>query len=151
GKLWKLLKDKEAILTKEFNNIPKAQVKDLDVSSDEQNKDDENKDDAEVTKKQVGDEQPTTSTPTPPTTQAQVTNVPESDSSSKFEQRLLEPEKKVEAMPKRAWTKKDQKWIDEMVQMIDNRLPKRRFKSSLECFVGGRMVETDFRLLMRTV
>ncbi|GJZ68888.1 hypothetical protein Tco_0632438 [Tanacetum coccineum] len=57
----------------------------------------------------------TTSTPTPPTTQAQVTNVSESDSSSKFEQRLLELEKKVEAMPKRAWTKKDQKRTDEMV------------------------------------
>ncbi|GJZ30956.1 hypothetical protein Tco_0576003 [Tanacetum coccineum] len=61
-----------------------------------------------------------TSTPTPPTTQAQVTNVPESNSSLKFEQRHLELEKKVEAMLKRAWTKKDQKWTDEMVQMIDN-------------------------------
>ncbi|GJX63611.1 hypothetical protein Tco_0296511 [Tanacetum coccineum] len=56
----------------------------------------------------------TTSTPTPPTTQAQVTNVSKSDSSLKFEQRLLELEKKVEAMPKRAWTKKDQKQTDEM-------------------------------------
>ncbi|GJV80024.1 hypothetical protein Tco_1515894 [Tanacetum coccineum] len=53
----------------------------------------------------------TTSTPTPPTTQAQVTNVSESDSSLKFEQRLSE----VEAMPKKAWTKKDLKWTDEMV------------------------------------
>ncbi|GJY47943.1 hypothetical protein Tco_0437899 [Tanacetum coccineum] len=93
----------------------------------------------------------TTSTPTPPTTQAQVTNVSESDSSSKFEQRLLELEKKVEAMPKRAWTKKDQKRTDEMVQMIDNLLLERRFKRSLECFVGGRTVETDYRLLMRIV
>nr|GEW15168.1 Gag-Pol polyprotein [Tanacetum cinerariifolium] len=44
----------------------------------------------------------TTSTPTPPATQDQVTNVPESDSSLKFEQRLLELKKKVEAIPKRA-------------------------------------------------
>ncbi|GKB16587.1 hypothetical protein Tco_0850510, partial [Tanacetum coccineum] len=57
----------------------------------------------------------TTSTPTPPTTQAQVTNISKSDSSFNFEQRLLELEKKVEAMPKRAWTKKDQKQTDEMV------------------------------------
>ncbi|GKD23916.1 hypothetical protein Tco_1225619 [Tanacetum coccineum] len=56
-------------------------------------------------------------------------------------------EKKVEAMPKRAWTKKDQKWTDEMVKMIDNLLLERRFKKSLECFVGGRTVEIDYRLL----
>ncbi|GKD76931.1 hypothetical protein Tco_1339552 [Tanacetum coccineum] len=55
-----------------------------------------------------------TPTPPPPTTQAQVTNVSESDSSSKFEQRILKLEKKVEAMPKRAWTEKDHKWINEM-------------------------------------
>ncbi|GJX67049.1 hypothetical protein Tco_0302776 [Tanacetum coccineum] len=94
-----------------------------DVYSDE-----ENKSDAEVSEKQATGltltphidtvismvTEKTTSTPTPPTTQAQVTNVSESDSSSKFKQRLSELEKKVEAMPKRAWTKKDQKWIDEM-------------------------------------
>ncbi|GKC41974.1 hypothetical protein Tco_1059696 [Tanacetum coccineum] len=51
----------------------------------------------------------TTSTPTPPTTQAQVTNVSEFVSSSKFEQRLSELEMKVKTMPKRAWIKKDQK------------------------------------------
>ncbi|GJX74555.1 hypothetical protein Tco_0313150 [Tanacetum coccineum] len=56
----------------------------------------------------------TTSTPTPPTTQAQVTNASKSDSSLKFEQRLPELEKKVEAMPKRAWIEKDQKWTHEM-------------------------------------
>ncbi|GJT79681.1 retrovirus-related pol polyprotein from transposon TNT 1-94 [Tanacetum coccineum] len=107
-----------------------------DVSSDDENEDDENKDDAEVAEKQAGNEQPvelsvqrtplidivismvtekTTSTPTPPTTQAQVTNVSESDTSLKFEQRFSELEKKVKAMPKRAWTKKDHKWTDEMV------------------------------------
>ncbi|GJW77395.1 hypothetical protein Tco_0139077 [Tanacetum coccineum] len=113
-----------------------------DVSSDEKNKADENKADAEVAEKQAGDEQldhvvqrtslvdtvismvTEKSTPTPPptTTQAQVTNVSESNSSSNFEQRISELEKKTEAMPKRAWTEKDQKQTDEMVQMIDNLL-----------------------------
>ncbi|GJR29468.1 hypothetical protein Tco_1105700 [Tanacetum coccineum] len=44
------------------------------------------------------------SMPTPPTTQAQVTNVSESVSSSTFKQRHLELEMKVETMQKRAWT-----------------------------------------------
>ncbi|GKB40421.1 hypothetical protein Tco_0885363 [Tanacetum coccineum] len=48
-----------------------------------------------------------TPTPPPPTTQAQVINVSKSNSSSKFEQRLSELEKKVEAMLKRACTEKD--------------------------------------------
>ncbi|GKB68392.1 hypothetical protein Tco_0929804 [Tanacetum coccineum] len=95
------------------------------------------------------------STPTPPppplTTQAQVTNISKFDSSLKFEQRLLELEKKDKAMPKRAWIKKDQKRTDEMVQMIDNLLLERWFKRSLKCFVSGRTVETNYRLLMRTV
>ncbi|GKA67184.1 hypothetical protein Tco_0766992 [Tanacetum coccineum] len=43
----------------------------------------------------------TTSTPTPPTTQAQVTNVFEFYASLKFEQRLLELEKKVKTMPRK--------------------------------------------------
>ncbi|GJR82538.1 retrovirus-related pol polyprotein from transposon TNT 1-94 [Tanacetum coccineum] len=57
---------------------------------------------------------PTPPPPPPPTTQAQVINVSESDSSSKFEQRILKLEKKVEVMPKRAWTEKDHKRINEM-------------------------------------
>ncbi|GKA87405.1 hypothetical protein Tco_0809169, partial [Tanacetum coccineum] len=91
-----------------------------DVSSDEKNKVNESKADAKVVEKQAGDEDPVvertllidtiismvteklTPTPIPPTTQAQVTNVSESDSSSKFEQRLPELEKKVEAMLERS-------------------------------------------------
>nr|GEV43601.1 putative reverse transcriptase domain-containing protein [Tanacetum cinerariifolium] len=92
----------------------------------------------------------TTSTPPPPTIQAQVTNVSESVSSSTFEQRLSELEMKVETMTKRDWTEKDQKQTDEMVQMIGNLLLERRFKRSLECFVGGRKTKTDKRLLPRT-
>ncbi|GJR94732.1 putative mitochondrial protein [Tanacetum coccineum] len=83
-------------------------------NDEEENKAKENKADAKVAEKQAGNEQPTTSIPTPPTTQAQVTNVSESDLSLKFEQRLSKLEKKVEVMPKRAWTKKDHKQTDEM-------------------------------------
>ncbi|GJU38080.1 hypothetical protein Tco_1186434 [Tanacetum coccineum] len=54
-------------------------------------------------------------------------------------------------MPKRAWTEKDQKQTDEIVKMIDNLKLERRIMRSLECFVGGRTVETDYRLLMRIV
>ncbi|GJY42224.1 hypothetical protein Tco_0429494 [Tanacetum coccineum] len=45
-----------------------------------------------------------------------------SDSSLKFEQRLPELEKKVEAMPKRAWIEKDQKWTHEMIHLKMNLL-----------------------------
>nr|GEV31557.1 putative reverse transcriptase domain-containing protein [Tanacetum cinerariifolium]GEV60441.1 putative reverse transcriptase domain-containing protein [Tanacetum cinerariifolium] len=69
----------------------------------------------------------------------------------KFEQRLSKLKKKVEAMPKRAWTEKDHKWTDEMVQMIDNLLLKRGFKRSLECYVSERKIETNYRLRMWTI
>ncbi|GKD08224.1 retrovirus-related pol polyprotein from transposon TNT 1-94 [Tanacetum coccineum] len=49
---------------------------------------------------------------------------------------------KVEAMPKSAWTEKDQ---------IDNFLKERRLMRSLEKFVGGRLYEGDLRLLQRTI
>ncbi|GJX06728.1 hypothetical protein Tco_0194660 [Tanacetum coccineum] len=48
----------------------------------------------------------------------------------------------VEAMPKSAWTEKDQ---------IDNFLKERRLMRSLEKFVGGRLYEGDLRLLQRTI
>ncbi|GJY34231.1 retrovirus-related pol polyprotein from transposon TNT 1-94 [Tanacetum coccineum] len=50
--------------------------------------------------------------------------------------------KKVKAMPKSAWTEKDQ---------IDNFLKERRLMRSLEKFVGGRLYEGDLRLLQRTI
>ncbi|GKE98837.1 hypothetical protein Tco_0022188, partial [Tanacetum coccineum] len=49
---------------------------------------------------------------------------------------------KVEAMPKSAWTEKDQ---------IDNFLKERRLMRSLEKFVGGRPYRGDLRLLQRTI
>nr|GEV08688.1 retrovirus-related Pol polyprotein from transposon TNT 1-94 [Tanacetum cinerariifolium] len=50
--------------------------------------------------------------------------------------------KKVEAIPKSAWTEKDQ---------IDNFLKERRLMRSLEKFVGGRLYEGDLRLLQKTI
>ncbi|GJY84506.1 hypothetical protein Tco_0497882 [Tanacetum coccineum] len=54
-------------------------------------------------------------------------------------------------MLKRSWTEKDQKRTDEIVKLIANLLLERQITRSLECFVGGRMVEMDYRLLTRTV
>nr|GEY23991.1 retrovirus-related Pol polyprotein from transposon TNT 1-94 [Tanacetum cinerariifolium] len=104
-----------------------------DISSDEENKTDENKVDAEsmvdvtihqkdltVQRTALIDSvismvtEKTTTTLTPLTIQAQVTNVSESELSSKFKQRLLELENKVQAMPKRAWKMKDHKRMDVM-------------------------------------
>nr|GEW02219.1 hypothetical protein [Tanacetum cinerariifolium] len=50
--------------------------------------------------------------------------------------------KKVEAIPKRSWTEKDQ---------IDNFLKERRLMGSLEKFIGRRLYEEDFWLLRRTI
>ncbi|GKA69561.1 retrovirus-related pol polyprotein from transposon TNT 1-94 [Tanacetum coccineum] len=58
---------------------------------------------------------------------------------------------KVEAMPKRAWTEKDQQQTDEMLKMIDNLLLERQIMRSLEGLVGGRNIKTDKRVLLRTI
>ncbi|GJS72804.1 RNA-directed DNA polymerase, eukaryota [Tanacetum coccineum] len=96
----------------------------------------------------------TTSTPTPLTTQAQVTNVSESVSSLKFEQRLSKLEMRVQTMPKRVRHRKIRKWTDEMVQMIDNLLLERWFKKSLRsvlkfCYEGK--VNQNWRDLSRDI
>ncbi|GJV75368.1 hypothetical protein Tco_1506952 [Tanacetum coccineum] len=53
-------------------------------------------------------------------------------------------------MPNRKWTEKDQNRTDIMVKLIDKQLLERRIMRSLEGLVGGRKVETDYRLLLRT-
>nr|GEY94422.1 hypothetical protein [Tanacetum cinerariifolium] len=53
-------------------------------------------------------------------------------------------------MPKRAWTDKDQTQIDEMLKLINNLLLERQIMQILECFVGGRTIETNYRLLTET-
>ncbi|GJZ88514.1 hypothetical protein Tco_0660296, partial [Tanacetum coccineum] len=54
------------------------------------------------------------------------------------------------SMPKRAWTEKDQKRTTSMLKKIDATLLERRIMRSLECFVGGRRIDMDYKLLTRT-
>ncbi|GJU94450.1 hypothetical protein Tco_1319206 [Tanacetum coccineum] len=54
------------------------------------------------------------------------------------------------SMPKRAWTEKDQNRTVSMLKKIDAILMERWIMRSLECFVSGRRIETDYRLLTRT-
>ncbi|GJX75908.1 hypothetical protein Tco_0322719 [Tanacetum coccineum] len=56
-----------------------------------------------------------------------------------------------DAMPKRKWSEKDQEQIAKMLKLIDDLLLERRIMRSLECYVGGRLNETDYRLWMRTI
>ncbi|GKA98188.1 hypothetical protein Tco_0826082, partial [Tanacetum coccineum] len=56
-----------------------------------------------------------------------------------------------EAMPTRKFSKKDQEQTTEMLKLIDDRLLERWILRSLECYVGGRLNETDYRLRMRTI
>ncbi|GKE21573.1 hypothetical protein Tco_1433085 [Tanacetum coccineum] len=55
------------------------------------------------------------------------------------------------AMPTRKLSKKDQERTTEMLKLIDDRLLERWILRSLECYVGGRLNETDYRLRMRTI
>nr|GEZ97734.1 hypothetical protein [Tanacetum cinerariifolium] len=71
---------------------------------------------------------------------------------SEQEQRLYNFELGYNAgMLKRAWTEKDQKRIASMLDKIDQTLLTRSIIRSLECFVGGRRIEMDYRLLTTTI
>nr|GEV89666.1 hypothetical protein [Tanacetum cinerariifolium] len=61
------------------------------------------------------------------------------------------PKRYKHDMPKRAWTEKDHQWTAEMLKLINNMLLERRIMRILECDVGGRTNETDYRLRMRTI
>ncbi|GJZ49397.1 hypothetical protein Tco_0603587 [Tanacetum coccineum] len=53
-------------------------------------------------------------------------------------------------LPTRPWSDKDQRWTKSMLKVIEKTLHRRRIIRSLDCFVGGRKLETDYRLLTRT-
>ncbi|GKC33770.1 hypothetical protein Tco_1046154 [Tanacetum coccineum] len=55
------------------------------------------------------------------------------------------------SMPKRAWTKKDQKRTTSMLKKIYATLLERQIMRSLKCFVGGRRIEMDYRLLTQNI
>ncbi|GJU27122.1 hypothetical protein Tco_1165743 [Tanacetum coccineum] len=54
-------------------------------------------------------------------------------------------------MPRKEWTKKDQKRTRYVLRKIDDQLLKRKIIRGLEVLVGGRSTETDKRLLQRTI
>ncbi|GKG25186.1 hypothetical protein Tco_0395814, partial [Tanacetum coccineum] len=54
-------------------------------------------------------------------------------------------------MPTRKWIDKDQNRTNIMINLIDQQLMERRIMRNLERLVGGRELETDYRLMLRTV
>nr|GEZ66921.1 hypothetical protein [Tanacetum cinerariifolium] len=52
-------------------------------------------------------------------------------------------------MNTRFWTQKDVTWSKEFTTAIERRLKTRRIYRNLECFVGGRVRDIDYRLLQR--
>ncbi|GKC30571.1 hypothetical protein Tco_1037865 [Tanacetum coccineum] len=53
-------------------------------------------------------------------------------------------------MNTRFWTDKDVERSKDFIQAIERRLKTRRIFQNLECFVGGRVRDIDYRLLQRT-
>ncbi|GJV26412.1 hypothetical protein Tco_1379107 [Tanacetum coccineum] len=53
-------------------------------------------------------------------------------------------------MNTRFWTEKDVTMSREFIAAIERRLKTRRIYQNLECFVGGRVRDIDYRLLQRT-
>ncbi|GJX77542.1 hypothetical protein Tco_0324353 [Tanacetum coccineum] len=54
------------------------------------------------------------------------------------------------SMNRRFWTKKDVTRSKEFIAAIEGRLKTRKIYRNLECFVGGRVRDIDYRLLQRT-
>ncbi|GJS67671.1 hypothetical protein Tco_0682236 [Tanacetum coccineum] len=54
-----------------------------------------------------------------------------------------------ECLKDREWTKKDKDKTKSMMNKIEKTLKERRQTRRLENFVGGRRVETDYKLLVR--
>ncbi|GJW49174.1 hypothetical protein Tco_0090525 [Tanacetum coccineum] len=53
-------------------------------------------------------------------------------------------------MNMRFWTQKDMTRSNEFISAIERRLKTRRIYRNLESFVGGRVLDIDYRLLQRT-
>ncbi|GJT37522.1 hypothetical protein Tco_0937387 [Tanacetum coccineum] len=54
-------------------------------------------------------------------------------------------------LPKRRWSTLEKKRAHFMIKDINNLLKERKMRRSLEKFIGGRLYETDLRLLQRTI
>ncbi|GJU12353.1 hypothetical protein Tco_1134749 [Tanacetum coccineum] len=57
----------------------------------------------------------------------------------------------IEYLPKRRWSTLEKKRAHFMIKDINKLLKERRMMRSLEKFIGGRLYETDLRLLQRTI
>nr|GFA38712.1 hypothetical protein [Tanacetum cinerariifolium] len=57
----------------------------------------------------------------------------------------------IKYLPKRRWSTLQKKKAHYMIKYINKLLKERRMIRSLEKFVGGRLYETDLRLLQRTI
>nr|GEX56584.1 hypothetical protein [Tanacetum cinerariifolium] len=57
----------------------------------------------------------------------------------------------IKYLPKRRWSTLEKKKAHYMIKYINKLLKERRMIRSLEKFVGGRLYETDLRLLQRTI
>ncbi|GJX99015.1 hypothetical protein Tco_0356034 [Tanacetum coccineum] len=57
----------------------------------------------------------------------------------------------MEYLPKRRWSNLEKKRAHFMIKDINKLLKERRMMRSLEKFIGGRLYETDLRLLQRTI
>ncbi|GJR26033.1 hypothetical protein Tco_1102265 [Tanacetum coccineum] len=57
----------------------------------------------------------------------------------------------MEYLPKRRWSTLEKKRAHFMIKDINKLLKERRMMRSLEKFIGGRLYETDLRLLQRTI
>ncbi|GJX53428.1 hypothetical protein Tco_0281797 [Tanacetum coccineum] len=53
-------------------------------------------------------------------------------------------------MPKRDWTDKDKKRTTSMLEKTEKTLLIRPIMRSVECYVGGRSIETNYRLPTQT-
>ncbi|GJU57185.1 hypothetical protein Tco_1234951 [Tanacetum coccineum] len=54
-----------------------------------------------------------------------------------------------DGMPRRAWIDKDQERTTSVLEKIEKTLLTRRIIRSIECYVGGKNIETDYKLLTR--
>nr|GFB08420.1 hypothetical protein [Tanacetum cinerariifolium] len=58
---------------------------------------------------------------------------------------------RMKYLPQTLWRRSDKERAATIIQAIDKQLKTMRIMRSLEKFVGGRLYESDFRMLQRTV
>ncbi|GJZ48715.1 hypothetical protein Tco_0602547, partial [Tanacetum coccineum] len=85
------------------------------------------------------------------TTATTITTLPpHPQQQSTTESELSERVAALEKHQSRFWTNKDVERSKEFIHAIERRLKTSRIFQNLECFVGGRVYDIDYRLLQRT-